>query len=77
MVNGDQLRAARAWLRMSQDQLASETGVARATIASFEGGHSTPQPRTLRDLQLALERAGIEFLFDGDKPIGIMKRRKP
>jgi DNA-binding XRE family transcriptional regulator len=74
MVNGDQLRAARAWLRMSQDELASATGVARATIASFENGHTVPQPRTLRDLQQALEKAGIEFLFDGDKPIGIVKR---
>jgi transcriptional regulator with XRE-family HTH domain len=60
---------------MSQDVLASESGVGRVTIANFENGRSTPQPRTLRDLQQTLERAGIEFLFDGDEGIGIRKRR--
>lgn len=75
MVNGHQVRAARAWLGISQDVLSSETGVARKTIASFEQGRSIPQPRTLRDLQQALEQAGIEFLFDGDEGVGVRKRR--
>lgn len=74
MVNGRQLRAARAWLSLSQEELASETGVARATIANFENGHSVPQPRTLRDLQHALEVLGIEFLFDGNVGVGIRQK---
>jgi transcriptional regulator with XRE-family HTH domain len=71
MVNGQQLRAARAWLGLSQEELASQSGVARVTIANFENGRSVPQPRTLRDLQRTLEEAGIEFLFDRGEGVGI------
>lgn len=34
-------------------------------IQDFENGKREPQPRTLRDLRIALEQAGIEFLFIG------------
>jgi transcriptional regulator with XRE-family HTH domain len=75
MVNGLQLRSARAWLGMSQDDLARATGVSRTAIAGFEQGRSVPHPRTIRDLQVALEVAGIEFLFDGEEGVGIRKHR--
>lgn len=75
MVNGQQVRAARAWLDISQDELAAKSGVARKTIASFEQGRSTPQPRTIRDLQNTLEAAGIKFIFDEDEGVGVRKRR--
>jgi transcriptional regulator with XRE-family HTH domain len=74
MVNGQQLRAARAWLGLSQEELASQSGVARVTIANFENGRSVPQPRTLRDLQRTLEEVGIEFLFDRGVGVGIRQR---
>jgi transcriptional regulator with XRE-family HTH domain len=74
MVNGQQLRAARAWLGLSQEELASQSGVARVTIANFENGRSVPQPRTLRDLQRTLEKVGIEFLFDRGVGVGIRQR---
>lgn len=75
MVNGQQVRTARAWLDISQDELAMKSGVARKTIASFEQGRSAPLPRTIRDLQEALEAEGIEFLFDGEEAVGVRRRR--
>jgi len=75
MVNGQQVRTARAWLDMSQLELAARSGVARDTIARFEKGRSMPQPRTIRDLQQTLEAEGIEFLFEGEEGVGVRKRQ--
>ncbi len=48
-------------LGWSQDQLAAAAGVAKQTLADFERGARSPYERTLRDIQRALESAGIEF----------------
>jgi predicted transcriptional regulator len=71
MVNKEQVRAARAWLNLTQQDLADAALVDKKTIARFEIGQSLPHDRTLRDLRLALESRGIEFLFDGQIPVGI------
>ncbi|MGX7745714.1 helix-turn-helix transcriptional regulator [Rhodopseudomonas parapalustris] len=71
MVNKEQVRAARAWLNLSQQELAEQARVSKRTLASFEQGASIPYDRTLRDVQAALEQLGIEFLFDGDIGVGI------
>jgi transcriptional regulator with XRE-family HTH domain len=57
-----QLRAGRALIGWSQDQLADASKVAKATIANFEAGKRQPYPRTLDDLRAALEAAGVEFI---------------
>jgi transcriptional regulator with XRE-family HTH domain len=61
-----QCRAARALVGWSQDQLATASHVAKATIANFELGKRTPYGRTLDDLIAALEAAGVEFT-NGDR----------
>lgn len=71
MVNGSQIRAARAWLSLSQDQLAEITGVAKRTIARIEQNLTVPHDRTLRDIQQALESKGIVFLFENGRGIGL------
>ena len=76
MVNAQQIRAARGWLGLSQDDLAKLSGVAKRTIARFELDLSVPYDRTLRDLQACLEAKGIEFLFDGTKGVGIRLRSR-
>jgi DNA-binding transcriptional regulator YiaG len=73
-ITAQQVRAARAWLNLSQDDLAATTLIARRAIQDFENGKREPQPRTLRDLRVALEQAGIEFLFIGEHAAGICKR---
>lgn len=71
MVNGSQIRAARAWLNLSQDQLAEITGVAKRTIARLERNLTVPHDRTLRDIQQALESRGIVFDFENGVGIGL------
>ncbi len=62
-----QCRAARAMLEWSRDDLAVAAKVARRTVVDFERGARNPYDRTLADIKLALEAAGIEFT-DGDAP---------
>ncbi len=71
MLNKAQLRAARSWLNISQDELAQISGVAKRTIIRIEQGASSAHDRTLRDLQTALEKQGIEFLFENGRGVGI------
>ena len=75
MLNKEQLRAARAWLGLSQTELAKISKVAPQTIKNFERGASEPYERTLRDIQKTLEELGIEFVFDREEGIGIHIRR--
>lgn len=66
MVMADQVRAARAVLRLTVAGLADLASVSPNTIVRVEadkGVHSA----TLLAIQRALEAAGIEFL-DGDAP---------
>lgn len=71
MLNGSQMRAARAWLRISQEELATMSGVAKRTIVRFEQDLSVPYERTLRDIQRVLEERGIEFQFEGQIGVGL------
>lgn len=77
MVNREQIRAARAWLNLSQQELAEVAGVSKRTLAAFEQGATIPYDRTLRDIQWALEKLGIEFVFDGSVGVGIRGRARP
>jgi transcriptional regulator with XRE-family HTH domain len=62
-ISSAQLRAARAWLNWSQEQLAKKAGVSKGSVNRFEQGTSLPHPATLERLRKALEAAGIEFQF--------------
>lgn len=59
------LRAARALLAWSQQDLAKVAGVATSTIADFERGKRTPVANNLESIRDALERAGIYFTVNG------------
>jgi predicted transcriptional regulator len=67
LVTGEQLRAARAMLRMEQEPLADAAAISVATIRRMEGfnGPIGARTDTLRRLQRVLEQAGIEFRPDG------------
>lgn len=68
MRSAEQLRAARALLDWSQDQLAEKSGVGVATVRRLEGqsGRLRTYSETLWRLQSALEAAGIIFISDTD-----------
>ncbi|MBN7807254.1 helix-turn-helix domain-containing protein [Agrobacterium rosae] len=75
-ISASQCRAARALLGWSQDDLADRSSVGRATLANFEKEKSVPYERTLRDIQSALEEAGVIFVEAGDtaQSIGVTMR---
>jgi transcriptional regulator with XRE-family HTH domain len=60
-----QLRAARAWLGWSQDELALRSGVSKHSIARYEQGRSLAYDGTLDKLKSTLELAGINFHTHG------------
>lgn len=58
-----QCRGARALLRWTQDRLAERAAVARKTVADFELGNRALHRRTRLDITIALEAAGVEFIW--------------
>ncbi len=70
-IIGSQLRAARSWLDLSQDEVAAETSLTRTTIVRMERDPSAVQERTLRDARKFFEAKGIRFLFREGIGVGI------
>jgi transcriptional regulator with XRE-family HTH domain len=66
-----QIRAARALLGWSQEQLASAAGIGWATLI-IKGNFST-----ILKIQKALEQAGIQFTEDVSGEIGVSVRKMP
>ena len=64
MITSDQIRAARALLQWSAEDLAKEAGVGIATVRRFELDKGVPsgQVRILGALKSTLEAGGIEFV---------------
>lgn len=59
------VRAARALLAWSQQDLAKAAGVATSTVADFERGQRTPVANNAQAIRSALENAGIQFMPTG------------
>jgi hypothetical protein len=53
-------------LRWTQGALAQHAAVARKTVADFELGNRSLHRRTRLDITVALEGAGIEFIWGSD-----------
>jgi transcriptional regulator with XRE-family HTH domain len=62
-----QLRAARALLGWSREDLAAKSGVGANTTKDFEINDSNPKLRTVQMWMRALEAAGVRFIDDGQK----------
>ena len=64
-----QVRAGRALLGWSQDQLVKASGVPKRTVARLELGTGEARRATMAAIRLALEVAGVEFIAeDGGGP---------
>ena len=68
MITVPQLRAARALLGWSQDELANQSGVSKPTIARLElnAGALSGYASTRDKIVVALTSAGVVFLGDGE-----------
>ena len=67
LITPEQIRAARALLRMEQDELARRANVAVVTVRRLEaaGGASKVAAGTIEDIRQTLEQAGAEFIENG------------
>jgi transcriptional regulator with XRE-family HTH domain len=67
MISSEQIRAARALLRIEQDELARRARVSATTIRRIEavGGIGQVSEITVGNVQHVLEEAGAEFIDDG------------
>lgn len=71
-ITADQCRAARSLLDWTQDQLATNAVVSRATIADFESSARQPMKNNLRSIADCMFAAGIEFIpEEGDLGVGV------
>ena len=77
-VSIEQVKAARALLRWSQNDLAGASGISIPTIKRLEadtgilGGRDT----TVDSIRLALESAGVEFIAENGGGVGVRLREK-
>ncbi len=73
MITGSQLRAARALVRWSAEDLAASSRVAPDTIVQAEA-EDDPVSVTAADaraLRLALEKAGVQFIAENSAGVGV------
>lgn len=61
-VRARQMKAARALLDWSQEDLANACGLSVATVRKLELGYISPRSKTVNCIRQALENAGLEFL---------------
>jgi len=78
MISTEQIRAARALLRWTAQNLADASGIGVATIRRMElmDGVPSGQVRTIEALRRALEAAGVEFVGSPSDAPGVRLRCK-
>jgi transcriptional regulator with XRE-family HTH domain len=79
MIISSQIRAARALLRWSAENLALNAGVGVATIRRLELTEGIPSSnaQTLNLIKKTFESAGIEFLGNPEDGAGVRFRPQP
>jgi hypothetical protein len=67
LITPEQIRAARALLRLDQATLAQDAGISVVTLRRLEGedGLMKVAPGTVDEVRKALEKAGAEFIDRG------------
>ena len=66
IISAEQSRAARALLGLTREELADLSGISPGIIGRFENGETDTRVKSVAQLRLALEGAGVEFInLDG------------
>ena len=78
MLTSDQIRAARALLRWSAQNLADESGVSWKTIQRMEASEGVPSAtaRNIEKIRKTLEVAGVIFIDENDEGPGVRLRKQ-
>lgn len=76
MITSDQIRAARALVRWSAEDLAKASGVGLSTIRRMETAEGVPaaSARNLAAIQKALETVGVQFIEQNGGGPGVRLR---
>jgi len=77
MISSSQVRAAKALLRWSGEDLASKSGVSLSTIRRVEASEGIPESQNVKTLMLikkALEEGGVEFIGSPEDRPGVRLR---
>ncbi len=69
-----QVRAARALLDWSREELSDVCGVPPRTLHRLERGEGDPQRRTVEAIRTALEQAGVVFIEENGGGPGVRLR---
>ena len=72
MIDGRQVRAARAMLGWSREELLDASGISMSALLRMEGNMADSRSSTLNKVVKALSIAGIEFVTLDDGAIGVM-----
>jgi transcriptional regulator with XRE-family HTH domain len=74
-----QCRGARALLGMTQPELAQESGLGLSTIVDFEKMRRRVSAEAIEAIQVALTRAGVEFIEEngGGPGVRLRQRQRP
>jgi predicted transcriptional regulator len=78
MISSDQIRGARAFLRLDQADLAKAAGVSLETIKRVEAMEGELKIRldTLTKITAALEKAGVEFIAENGGGAGVRLKKR-
>ena len=74
MITGSHIRAAKAILDWSGDDLAKKAGVSLSSIRRVEAADDVPKNvsvNTMLNIQKALEQAGVEFIGTPERQPGV------
>ena len=72
MIDGRQVRAARAMLGWSREELLDASGISMSALLRMEGNMADSRSSTLNKVVKALTLAGIEFVTRDDGAIGVI-----
>ncbi|WP_446720936.1 helix-turn-helix transcriptional regulator [Methylobacterium sp. 092160098-2] len=70
-IQPEQVRAARAMLGWSQDDLAARIGLSRRSLINYEHGIHSAKEETLKKIAATFREAGIEFTRTASGAIGL------
>ena len=75
MLDGRQVRAARALLGWTREDLLKASGISMSALLRMEGDLADSRGSTIHKVTVALNRAGIEFVNRDDGGIGVVLNR--
>lgn len=76
MITSAQIRAARGLLKWTQAMLAQRAALSVVTLNMIESDSVDPRASTLRAIEQALDRAGVELIGSEEDGVGVRLRRR-